>query len=330
MRKIIVSCVAVLISMPLVSMSALAEGAGIFSGKFELQLEGGRAFPQNTSSRSLIVENNLGGTAPYPISEIIGADFLNYGKMASYGADLSIGLRNGGSLFFAFDGTNGSGGRDLSGTVYANGAIPGTFDDGQRIENTWSPFAIVKTRTQAISAGYRHEFSNGFSMSAGLMYGKVKQDLQITFDDDPNYPGDSIVTGRSDNTMAGVMMGLGYQRALLDKWSLSLAGNIAVMANTYSYYYRSYNSEPLLVNPLTTIQSENVHSTAVRFDTSLQLGYQLTDHLMLSGKTGFTGYSGIGSGLENMLNENNTASVIHPSTATISLPYIRLGAILRF
>ncbi len=297
------------------------------SGEYRLELEGGVATALGTSRQPLIVQNNSGPGAPYAVVPLVGTDALDYGTLASYSARLAAGLQNGTRLYLRAEGVQGSGTRDLSTLFTVAGAIPGTHDDGRLVRNTWSPLALTTTSTQAYSAGLGGDFGTGFSWSAGIIHAQVAQDLNISYDVAGSGTQDYNVYGRSLNRMTGVDIGLDYRRDISDRVSFETGVRVAGMGNSYAYTYDYINST---VTPSQYSVGATGVSMVVRSEVSVKMSYAVRDNLRLTGRIGMVNYENVGTGLENLLNPANTHTVINPVTASVRLPYIRIGIDYRF
>lgn len=317
--KVLIAGIGILTS---IAVTANAQSIGL-TGEYEFSLEGGFAMPLNSSERALIVENNV-GSGPWDVTPLVDADILDFGVIPSFAAEFSARLNSGGSIFLRAQSILGQGETDLTGLWIDSGAIPGTHDDGYLIRSEWNPSATVTTQERAIAAGYRSADTTGFTWMAGLSYASVSQDLDVVFnvtDDETVY-----VSGAGTNIMYGAIAGVGYTRPLSDKWSFALDSDLSVLHNRYDYNYDYLNDFYGTVEHV----GADGESTALRLNVAGKLAYHYSQSTTLSGIVGVTNYWGVVSGMDTMLNEENTRDTVTPVTSSITLPYIRFGVSVAF
>lgn len=294
------------------------------TGEFQISVEGGFSIPLNASESDVIVDNNssgIDGPAPWAVTPFVGADVLNFGSVASSAYELSADMNSGANVFLRAQGVSGNGETDLSGLWSGFGAVPGTFDDGYLMSSDWEPIATVETRELAVTAGYRSVENAGFTWTAGVTQATVSQNLSVDYDFNINSPDRSSVAGLATNDMYGLTAGLGFKRAITDVWSVSINADAATFQNSYNYVYE-YQTEDVFFNSKVSAAGESV---VYRTDIAAKISYAVNETTQLSGLVGVTNYSGIVSGLENVLNAENTAVVVTPFTSTVTLPYVRFG-----
>ena len=76
--------------------------------------------------------------------------------------------------------------------------------------------------------------------------------------------------------------------------------------------------------------SNDGHSTVIRLDAEAKAIYNLMPNTKLTGAIGITNYSGVSTGLDNMLNEDNTATDISDASTSFTYSYARLGIDISF
>ena len=321
------------LTLATVLAATLATGAvqaqsSIFTGDYTISAGIGGALPMDRSDRSVIIDNNT-SPGPFPGStlvELLGSDALDYGTGFSGELEFKAGLTFGGSAFIRADGMSSNGETGLSFGDSEDGAIPGSYDDGFRTENGFDNQAEIESRAFSLAVGYEHPFANGFTGSVGLMYARVSQDLEINLNPDLSDSARSVATGEGDNQMGGLVIGAGYEHAINQSWSVAFSGNAALLANSYDYDY-------LRVGEDGTIDQEadnDGNSTVIRLDAEAKAIYNFRPNTKLTGAIGITNYSGVSTGLDNLLNEDNTATEIEDATTDFTYSYARLGLEITF
>lgn len=301
-----------------------------YTGVRTFSFEGGIALPVNDSERSLIVENNtpLDGPAPWAVTELVGADVLDFGVTASFAMEVSAELLSGGSTFVRTQGVSGTGATDISGLWAGFGAIPGTFDDGYLMRSDWGNVTTVTTKEFAMTGGYRSASNSGFTWMAGVTLADFNQGIGFAYDHNEPLPGSAEIDATGANKMYGLTVGLGYDHVISDKWSMGLTSDVSVLHNNYEYLINI--ADDSLFDENYSLTSRIGETMSVRLDAAASLRYQYSESMQLTGTFGATNYFGIVSGLDNYLNDENTASVINVVTSDALLPYVRFGVRMTF
>ncbi len=316
------------ISVALLLATSLSANAQTFafSGENSLSIEGGIASALNFSQSPLVVVNNIGADAPWAVTELVSASLLDFGTGASFGAEANFGLTSGKSIYLRSSGNFASGGLDLAGLFAVDGAIPGIFDDDYLLPSAWNPIVTVNTRILDTGIGIKTDIAGGGSFFAGLLYGEVAQDFQLTYDPTSPAPAGIRVSGRSNNAMLGVEIGGSYTRALSDKLKLVVFGEVAALSNSFDYRYQYLN--PTSFSEIN--QSQSGSSISVRSEIAAQLVFARSEKLAFTGKIGVLNYTNVATGLENTINPGNTNAIITPVFNAVTVPYIRAGIRISF
>lgn len=298
-----------------VSVGVAQAQSSIFTGDYSVSAEIGAAFALDRSDRSLIIANNTspGAFPGSTLVEFLDTSALDYGVGFSGELEFKAGLTFGGKAFVRADGMFATGENELNFEGGA-GAFPGSHDDGFLVNDAFDNVATVDSRAVSLTIGYERPFANGFTGSVGLMYAGVSQNLEVN-----NSFG--LVSGEGENQMGGLLIGAGYERAINQSWSVALIGNAAILANTYDYNYLKLDTGGGVDQEVDNTGT----STVIRLDAKAKVIYNFRPATRLTGTIGLTNYSGVSTGLDNMLNEENTATVINDSITDVTFRYARVG-----
>lgn len=327
MRTIITTSV-VCIGFSAIANMAQAEGASadpMFQGRM-IELSFGLIAPSNTLQDTLTTRNNTD-------TQIQSTSLLEFGTGGRVGLTYSALWGERSRLVVGLTGARASDtARVEIGSL--SEAFPGIYDDGFSLPANSYFDGTIETNMTMLSVGKEWAKGENWRFSAGLQGGTASQDISVQLYGRPPlalFDGElfSTVDSQSRNQFVGVYGGVSHYASLADGFGLRLSGTLGVMHNNFDFEYSRVN-RAIGTPPNSQRVTASDTGTAISAKLSARLERSLSGGGMLSLEVGYEGLSGVGNGVDTLLDPDGTATVAHIDRDSIGAGYVSVGYAFRF
>ncbi|TAG25611.1 MAG: hypothetical protein EAZ40_05530 [Rhodobacterales bacterium] len=319
--------VALCAGLSLFSGVALAETAGdpLAEGRV-LELSFGLVAPLNTLQDTLTTLNGGG-------AQLQSTSVLDFGTGGRVGLAYSNPWGENARFVVNLTGARASGtARVEVGDIRAT--FPGIYDDGFSLPADTYFDGTVETETTMLSVGKEWARGENWRFSAGLQGGTASQDFSVQLYGRPPlalFDGElfSTVDSRSRNRFAGVYGGVSHYSSLDDGFGLRLSGTLGILHNDFDFEYNRVN-RAIGSPPNSQRVTASGAGTAISAKLSARLERSLASGGLLSLEVGYEGLSGVGNGVDTLLDPDGTATVAHVDRDSIGASYVSIGYAFRY